>query len=312
MSFDVSALAAYIEDRDFPLIGSLQVSPELTAADATKQVGLKGTANIHYMETDMIFQDGDNCTRTPSGTTSFSDRPITVAPIAVSEDLCINNLRNKWTQILMKQGTLEGKQVLPEEIAGIYFDEKNKKWIQSTDVADWQGDTGSGSANLQRYDGWIKIIDAGSPVDGNTGGVTVATGVDQSNILAILNAMYNATTEELDDRDDAVMYVPRTWYKLYISALKAANYYHYNGDDGQEKFYGTDMTIRQTYGLRTLDRAFITYPTNLVIGMDGENDQDFDMRIDPVTNKKVLVDAEWTRGTQVFFTEQVVEFTLVP
>ena len=166
MSFDVSALAAYIEDRDFPLIGELQVSPELTAADATKQVGLKGTSNIHYMETDMIFQDGDNCTRTPSGTTSFSDRSITVAPIAVSEDLCINDLRNKWTQILMKQGTLEGKQVLPEEIAGIYFDEKNKKWVQATDVADWQGDTGSGSANLQRYDGWIKIIDAGSPVDG--------------------------------------------------------------------------------------------------------------------------------------------------
>ena len=312
MSFDVSALAAYIEDRDFPLIGELQVSPELTAADATKQVGLKGTSNIHYMETDMIFQDGDNCTRTPSGTTSFSDRSITVAPIAVSEDLCINDLRNKWTQILMKQGTLEGKQVLPEEIAGIYFDEKNKKWVQATDVADWQGDTGSGSANLQRYDGWIKIIDAGSPVDGNTGAVTVATGVNATNILAILEGMFNSTTEELDDRDDAIMYIPRTWYKFYISALKAANLYHYTGDDGQTKYYGTDMVIRQTYGLRTLNRAFITYPTNLVIGMDGENDQDFDMRIDPVTNKKVLVDAEWTRGTQVFFTEQVVEFTLVP
>ena len=36
MSFNVAALAAYIEDRDFPLIGELQVSPELTAGGATK------------------------------------------------------------------------------------------------------------------------------------------------------------------------------------------------------------------------------------------------------------------------------------
>ena len=46
--------------------------------------------------------------------------------------------------------------------------------------------------------------------------------------------------------------------------------------------------------------------------MDGENDTEFSFRVDPVTNKKVLVDADWTRGTQVWFTDQVVEFTLVP
>jgi hypothetical protein len=219
------------------------------------------------METDVVFQDGDNCSRTASGTTTFTNRSITVAPITVSEDLCLNDLRNKWTQILLRQGTMEGKQVMPEEIAAIYFEEKSKKWLQATDVADWQGDTASGTVNLQRYDGWIKLIDAGSPVNGNTGGITVATGVTAA---------------------------------------------HYVSQDGDTLYYGTTMRLRPTYGLRTLDRAFITYPTNLVIGMDGENDGDFEYRLDPVTNKKILVDADWTRGTQVFFTEQVVEFTLVP
>jgi hypothetical protein len=312
MSFDVSALAAYIEDRDFPLIGELQVSPELTAGEATKQVGLKGTSNLHYMETDVVFQDGDNCSRTASGTTTFTNRSITVAPITVSEDLCLNDLRNKWTQILLRQGTMEGKQVMPEEIAAIYFEEKSKKWLQATDVADWQGDTASGTVNLQRYDGWIKLIDAGSAVNGNTGGITVATGVTAANILAVLEGMWLARTEELRERDDVVCYIPSTWYDLYISALKAANLYHYVSQDGDTLYYGTTMRLRPTYGLRTLNRAFITYPTNLVIGMDGENDGDFEYRLDPVTNKKILVDADWTRGCQVFFTEQVVEFTLVP
>ena len=58
MAFDVSALAAYIENRDFPLVGYLQVAPELTASEATVQVGLKGTSNLHYLETDVVFQDG--------------------------------------------------------------------------------------------------------------------------------------------------------------------------------------------------------------------------------------------------------------
>lgn len=316
MSFDVSALSAYIEDRDFPLIGELQVSPELTAGEATKQVGLKGTSNLHYMETDIVFQDGNNCSRTASGTTSFTDRSITVADITVSEDLCLADLKNKWTQILLKQGTMQGKQVLPEEIASIYFEEKSKKWLQATDLADWQGDTGSGTANLQRYDGWIKIIDAGAgasaPVNGNTSGIDVATGVTVGNILTILENMWLARTEELRERDDVVCYIPTVWYDLYISALKAANQFHYKSEDGDTLYYGTKMRLRPTYGLRGLNRAFITYPSNLVIGMDGENDGDFDYRLDPVTQKKILVDADWTRGTQVFFTNQVVEFTLVP
>ena len=46
--------------------------------------------------------------------------------------------------------------------------------------------------------------------------------------------------------------------------------------------------------------------------MDGDNDEEFTYRIDPVTNKKILVDALFTRGTQVYFVDQVVEFTLVP
>jgi len=312
MAFDVSALAAYIEDRDFPLIGALQVAPELTASEATMQVGLKGSSNLHFMSTNVVFQDGDNCSRTASGATAFTDKTITVAPIAVSEDLCLSDLRNKWTQILLKQGTLEGKQVMPEEIAAVYFAEKNAKWLQATDVADWTGDTGSGSANKNKYDGWLKIIDASADaVDGNTGGVTSGTGITAGNVLAILEGMWLSRPEELSEREDAVMYVPKSVYDLYISALKAANLFHYVSQDGDTMYYGTDVKIRPTYGLRGTDRIILTYPSNLVIGMDGENDSDFDFRLDPVTNKKILVDAEWTRGCQVFFTDQVVEFTLV-
>jgi hypothetical protein len=312
MAFDVSDLAAYVENRDFPLIGSLQVSPELTASGATIQTGVKGSTNIHYMETDIVFGSGAGCTRTAAGTTSFTDKTGEANPISVAEDLCLADLEKKWTQILLKKGLMEGKQIMPDEIASIYFDEKNKKWVQATDVADWTGDKTSLTVNLNKYDGWLIHIDAGSPVNGNTGGVTVATGITVGNVLAILEAMWLARTEEMSERNDLVMYLPKTVYDLYISALKAANMYHYVSKDGDTMYYGTDVKIRPTYGLRGTNRIILTYPTNLVVLMDGENDNEFKYRLDPITEKKILVDADWRRGTQVFFTEQVVEFTLVP
>jgi|AntAceMinimDraft_17_1070374.scaffolds.fasta_scaffold09972_3 hypothetical protein len=311
MAFDVSDLAAFIEQRDFPLVGYLQVAPELTASQATIQLGLKGTSDLHYMETDVVFQNGAGCARSASGTTAFTNKPITVAQVAIAEDLCLDDLRNKWTQIMLKQGTMTGKQVMPEEIAAIYFEEKTKKLIQAIELADFQGNTLSPTANLNRYDGWLKIIDAaGDAVNGNTGGVTALTGVTVGNILAILEGIWLSRTEELSERTDNVMYIPKVWYDLYISALKAANLFHYKSEDGETLYYGTDVRLRPTYGLRTLNRAILTYPENFIIGMDGDNDTEFSFRVDPVTNKKILVDSDWTRGTQVWFTNQVVEFTL--
>ena len=309
MSFDVSALAAYIENRDFPLVGSIQFDPEMTAAMATIQTGVKGSSKLHFMETDVVFQSGSGCSRSASATTSFTDKTITVAQVSIAEDLCLDDLRNKWTQILLKQGTLEGKQVMPEEIASIYFEEKARKLAQALDKADWQGDTASGSAQLNKYDGWIKYIDAGSPVDGNTGSIAIGTGITTSNIIAAVQAMYLAVPTNLLQKDDLKLFMPLEWVRLYNVALTNANLYHYTApDSGVTKIHGTNIDIIPTYGLSGIPRMFLTYASNLVVGVDGENDTEFRYRVDPVTEKKILVDADWTRGTQVQYTEDVVEF----
>ena len=310
MSFDVSALQAYIEDRDFPLVGAIQFDPEMTSILATVQPGIKGQSKLHFMDTNVVFQDGDNCDRVANGTTNFTDKTITVADIAVSEDLCLNDLKRKWTQILLQQGTLLGKQILPEEIAAIYFDEKNKITSQQLDTADWQGDTGSVVNNLKRYDGWIKFIDAGSPVNGNTANVNVATGITVGNVIAILQAMWIVIPQNIRTSADTTFFMPWEVYNLYINALINANLFHFKGEDGITTFHGTTIKIKPTFGLNGTDRIFLTWNRNLVVGIDGENDVDYNVRIDPVTEKKLFTDAEFTRGTQIMFTEDVVQFTL--
>lgn len=311
MAFDVSALAAYIENRDFPLVAKMQFDPELKAGRATLQDGIKKSSNLHFMDTDVVFQVG-SCTRTASGTTTFTDKTITVAAIDIAEDLCLEDLVGKWAQITLSKGVREGRQILPAEIAEIYFDLKMVKYKQALAVADWQGDTGSGNAQINKYDGWIKLIDAGSPIDGNTGGVTVATGVTVSNILAILDAMYLARPSALRGRTDVTIDMPQEWFDLYIVALKNANLFHFTSSEGETKLYGTNVNIRGDYGLNGTNRMFLSSDANYVVGLDSETDGEFETRVDPVSNKKILLDASFRRGTQIQFTELVVEFTLVP
>ena len=57
------------------------------AAVADIQTGIKGSSNLQFLSTDVVF-GSDSCTRTGADTTSlFSQRTITVGAIAVSEDL---------------------------------------------------------------------------------------------------------------------------------------------------------------------------------------------------------------------------------
>ncbi len=312
MSIDVSALNAYIEDRDFPLVGAIQFDPEMTAMMATKQAGIKGSSNLHFMSTSVTFADGQGCTRVPADSTPFTDKTITVSQITSPEDLCLDNFRGKWTQILLEQGTLTGKQVMPNEVAEIYFDEKAKLLAQQLDASDWQGDTASGVNNLSYYDGWLKFIDAGTPVDGNPTGITAGTGITAANIISILQGMWQLQPQNIRNKPDNTLFMGQEIYDLYIIALINANLFHYVGEDGITKLHGTNLSVRPTFGLNGTDRIILTYGKNLVVGVDGENDEDFTSRIDPVTNKKILIDVDFTRGTQVMFVEDVVEFTLAP
>lgn len=313
MSLVVAGLTAYVNEQEFPLVGKIQVSPEMTAANVTVVNGVKGSERLHFGETDVIFQSGGGCGGSAAGTTTLTEKTLTVGRIRVREDICFDDLAGKYAEMNLKQGLLNGKQTEPADFAAFYYSEKQAKINQALEISDWQGDTTSGSANYNKYDGWIKLIDAGSPVDGNTSNETSVT---TANIITIMDNMFLAIPNNLKFRTDLVCYIPWSWYQMYGVATKNANYFANSG--GQEniaKILGTNVTLKPTYGLSagslaTYGRMFLTYPSNLVLGMDLESDKEVTMRIDPVTNEKVIYEAQWSRGCQVKFTEDVVEFTI--
>ena len=313
MAFDLSALSAYIEDQDFPLIAQMQATGGL-AEVADIQTGIKGSSNLQFLSTDVVF-GSDSCTRTGADTTTFSQRTITVGPIAVAENLCIKDLNGYWAQVLVKKGAA-GEEEMPAEIEAVYMAKKMNALQNALTIADFQGDTASGTNNLSYYDGLLKIVDAGAAVDGNTGAVTVATGISSSNVLDILDAMWSSIPDNISEAEDLSLWVPTSVYKKYVVALKNANLFHYSGDGEQVNLYGTNVALRSTVGLpgaAGTERMILTRNSNIVIGLDGDSDEDqMSVRLDPVSEKSIFFDVTFKRGVQVRFVDEVVEFTLVP
>ena len=312
MAFSLGTLSAYIEDQDFPLIAQLQATGGL-AEVADIQTGIKSSSNLQFLSTDVVF-GADSCTRTGADTTTFSQRTIAVGPIAVSENLCIKDLNGYWAQTLVKKGAA-GEEEMPMEIEAVYMEKKMNALANALTVADFQGDTLSATNNLSYYDGLLKIVDAGAAVDGNTGAVTVATGISTSNVLDILDGMWESIPDNISDADDLSLWVPTSVYKKYVIALKNANLFHYSADGEQVRLYGTDVALRSTVGLPGAagsERMILTRDSNIVIGMDGDADEDaMGVRLDPVSEKSIFFDVTFKRGVQARFIDEVVEFTLV-
>ena len=313
MAFSLGTLSAYIEDQDFPLIAQMQATGGL-AEVADIQTGIKGSSNLQFLSTDVIF-GADSCARVNNGTTSLTQRTITVGAIAISEDLCIKDLNGYWAQTLVKKGAA-GEEEMPAEIEAVYMAKKMNAIQNALTIADVQGDVLSASNQLQYYDGLLKIVDAGAPVDGNTGGVTVATGITTGNVLDILDSIWSATPDNISEADDLSLWVPTSVYKKYVVALKNANLFHYSGDGEQVNLYGTNVALRSSVGFpgaAGTERMILTRNSNIVIGMDGDADEDaMKVRLDPVTEKNIFFDVTFKRGVQVRFVDEVVEFTLVP
>ena len=313
MAFSLGTLAAYIEDQDFPLIAQMQATGGL-AEVADIQTGIKGSSHLQFLSTDVVF-GSDACTRTASGTTALTQRTLTVGAIAVSENLCIKDLNGYWAQVLVKKGAA-GEEEMPSEIEAVYMEKKMNAMGNQLTISDFQGDTASAVNNLSYYDGLLKIVDAGAAVDGNTGGVTVATTISTANVLAILDAMWSAIPENISNAEDLSLFIPISVYKKYVVALKNANLFHYSADGEQERLYGTNVALRPTVGLpgaAGTERMILTRNANVVIGMDGDADEDaMKVRLDPVTEKNIFFDVTFKRGVQVRFIDEVVEFTLVP
>ena len=153
MAFSVGTLANYTDEQRFPLIRKAVLSAK-TASLLTLQAGVKSSAAINILESDAVFQ-ADGCGFNASGTTALTQRVITAGAIKVQEALCPKTLEAKYIQTQLAPGSMYDS--IPFE--QIYAEEKAAQIAKALEVALWNGDLSSGTANLNKFDGLLKVID---------------------------------------------------------------------------------------------------------------------------------------------------------
>lgn len=270
---NTSGLTAYVEENDTRLLYQLQAEGDL-AQYAEIQDGVKYKQRLHFGTTTATFQ-ADACSYNASDTTTLTEKTITVGAIAIMEDICVKSLNGYWAQQIVAAGA-KGEEVIPSEIAQAWMEKKLNLVKRQINIADWQGDTGSGTANLNKYDGLIKeIFNDGSVVDGNTSDAATATTV--SNILDRMQEMYLAIPEDLragsPDGSGLVWFMPQAYYDMYIIAGRNANLFHHNIAEGFGTYHGTNIELVPQPGLASQNKMVITTRDNIVIGRDSSEEE---------------------------------------
>jgi hypothetical protein len=313
MSFDVSTLAAYTEQNAMDLIIKSVAGGRLSNY-ANIQDGVKGPTTINILSSDVVFQ-ADGCSRSASGSTALSQRTITPGAVAIHEDLCMTDLAAKYTAVMLRQGLTNEKEEIPFE--ELYFTEKVAKLQKAIEVADWQGDTTSGNANLSKYDGLNKIIAAATAVNGNPTGITVATGLTNANVIGVLTGMAELMPEDIMDADDLKLFVGMDTFLKYQKAIADGNYFHYVVDGGftsELPLIGfPNVTVCATPGLTGLagGESYLMRASNIYVGVDLPGEESNDVRSWYDDNDRIYkVTMAFRRGVNVAFPDQVVEFIL--
>ena len=285
MAFNVESLTSYVDEQRLPLIRKAVIGAK-SAKLMNLQTGVKGVAALNLLSTDATFGDGANCGWTGA--------------IKVNMNFCDKKLMKTWAQYDVRVAA--GQKTLPfeEELIGGVVEDVNAK----LEKAIWQGNKGGGDANLNKFDGLVKIIEAASIAK------TIQY-AESATVKSIVEDVYAAVPSEAFQKGEIRIYMGEDMYRKYVMELVAANLYHYNPADAAEgEFIVIPGGKAKVYGVGGLDgtgKVFASFADNFCYGTDLAGDEEkFEMWYSQ-DNREFRLAIEFTAGVQVAYPDMIVE-----
>jgi hypothetical protein len=316
MGFNVDALAAYTEQNEALLVTDSVLGAKTAAlikSAGNVMVGVKSAETINIMDTDAIFQAGGSCGFTASGSTTFTQRTVTVGKIKVNEALCPKDLESKYLQKALPTGSMYDSIPFEQEFA----DKKAKTIAAQLEVALWQGDTTSGNANLSRFDGLVKLIGAASGVVAANSSTYISgaplSSITADNVISIFDGVYQAIPAQVVAAEDMTIFCGQDVFRTYTVALKNANQFHYSIDvkaDSEFVLPGTMIKVVALAGLNGTNKVYAMRLSNLFLGTDLLNEEEkFEIFYAKEADQVRFV-SEFKMGVNVAFPDEIVKFIL--
>ena len=308
MSLNVAGLTTYVDQEKMALIRKFVLEGR-SASYLTIQPDIKSSASINILPSNLVAQAGGRGF-TNEGQTILTQQPLSVCPLKVNESICLDTLEQYYTQYMMNPGSYNTE--IPFEQT--YVLDKIANISSLIDTLIWQGDT-STTGQTSLCDGFITLAEgeySSSVVDGNTGNFTAIT---SSNIIEIVDNMVQAVPVNIINMDDLYLYMGYDTYRLYATALRNANLFHYTGAEDQGQSFsqmvpGSNVRCIALKGLNGTNKMFLSTKSNMYYGVDMLNDYENFELFYSQDFQEVRMVAKWKMGVNAAFWEYVVYFSL--
>lgn len=315
MALNLASLTKYTDELATDLIYKSILQGRTFETGVSIQTNVKFADALNLMTSNLIGIAGGSCGYSATGSVTLSQRELQVCPITVFENLCLNDLEQYWAGKLMRAGSYN--EVLPFE--QVYTQEKVEKIQALIEDLFWKGskagnNTGAGSTtgNLVLCDGIMNTLEFTSA----TNSVIIAgasfSGFPKANAIAIVDSVINAVTNSASDilmQPDLNIYISYGNFNTLTQALRDANYFHYDANQGDYRingYLGTNFNVIAVRGLNGTNKIVATYAANLYYGVDLENDfETFEMWYEKFQDL-VYFRSKFKVGTQVAFPEFVI------
>jgi len=257
--FDVSALPNYTDQLSLDLISKVVLKTDLLNYVDLRSGFSSGTVAINLVDADLPVS-ALSCGWTSDGQVTYSQVNVTIESLQSKTEMCIEDLRAKYTSAFMNAGT--GNDFLPfENVISESYTDKLRKYNEGFLINGFgttlglKGQiTSANGANLQ----------AGTPA-----------AWDATNAYEQALDLYDAIDESVKDRDDLIMVVSPDAYRALVRSLVAQNLYAFtNAVEGNEIMIlpGTNVTIVKSSGLVGSNYKFAG-PGKMIIAATGLTDE---------------------------------------
>ncbi len=267
-SYVVSSITGFTDQLGGELLAKALIGAT-TPKYANVRLGIKGTQQLNLLDSSPSFQAGA-CGWNASGTTTFTQRSITVCPERVNEALCPDDLYPTYQSMLLQPGQTEESVPFEQVIADL----KVKQIQQRIESKLWTATTGGGDC----FDGFKALIASGQTgigvsASGTTFSPSAAYG-SNGNPITEVDKLINALDDNAMSREDLVVFMSYANFRLYVQALTRANFFanYIGGTDitamMEAVHPNTNVKVVPTLGLAGSNQVTIGPKEYTIVGFD--------------------------------------------
>jgi hypothetical protein len=271
-NLDVSTIGGYVDQVGGELLAKALIGGT-TAKYVNLKTGIKGTQALNLLNSTAYFNDG-TCGWEPSGTTTYTQTNITTCPTKYNEAICYKDLFDTYQSMLMAPGQTQETVPFEQQIADL----KVKQIQQYVEQQVWQATTGSSCFN-----GFKTLISTGTTGVANSSGSTFTTTgstTTAGNPIFEINKLINSLDDNAMSREDLVVFLSYSNFRLWVQALTAANYFqnYIGATDVTGMMEGiqpnTNVKVVPTIGLNGSNQVVIGPREYMVLGVDLMSDSE--------------------------------------